>query len=91
MVYLLLLMSIAVCGLLFDSRRKLALSKAARRSRQVQQNRLVLVLKTGKLRLWVYTPANRHYYYLSDDGTTESEYNPIEFSQLFDRYDFEED
>jgi len=90
MVYLLLLMSIAVCGLLFDSRRKLALSKAARRSRQVQQNRLVLVLKTGKLRLWVYTPANRHYYYLSDDGTTESEYNPIEFSQLFDRDDFED-
>ena len=53
-------------------------------------DRLSLILKAGKLRLWFYYPATRHYAYFEKSGTAEShEYNPIEFSQFFNRDDFE--
>ena len=55
-----------------------------------QRNRLALILKTGDLRLWFYHPSTRHYYYLSEDGSKEERFNPVEFSQRFDRGDFEE-
>ena len=54
-----------------------------------QNNRLSLVLRSGKLRVWAYLPSTRHYYYLSEEGTDEREYNPVEFSELFERDDFE--
>ena len=55
-----------------------------------QRNRLALILKTGDLRLWFYHPSSRHYFYLSEDGSKEERLNPVEFSQRFDRGDFEE-
>lgn len=55
----------------------------------MQKARLALTLKTGKLQLWFYHIASRHYFLLSEEGTHEREYNPIEFAQLFDRDDFE--
>ena len=54
-----------------------------------QNARLALILKTGKLRIWFYQPAARRYIYLSDGDHDEMECNPVEFSQLFDRDDFE--
>ncbi|MBR1547204.1 MAG: PAS domain-containing protein [Prevotella sp.] len=54
-----------------------------------QNKRLGLVLQTGLLRLWIYEPAQRHYYLLSDAGEYTDDYNPIEFSKFFNRDDFE--
>ena len=54
-----------------------------------QNKRLGLVLQSGMLRLWVYDPSMRHYYFLSDSGEYTDEYNPIEFSKFYDRDDFE--
>ena len=48
-----------------------------------QKARLALILKTGRLRLWFYDPATRHYCYLSETGEYEQEYNPSEFALLF--------
>ena len=54
-----------------------------------QKARLALILKTGRLRLWFYYPATRHYCYLSEAGDYEREYNPSDFSQLFHLDDIE--
>ena len=51
--------------------------------------RLALILKTGRLRLWFYDPATRHYCYLSETGEYEQEYNPSEFALLFFKDDLE--
>ena len=48
-----------------------------------QKARLALILKTGKLRLWFFYPATRHYCYLSETGDYEREYNPAEFCRFF--------
>ena len=56
---------------------------------QSQNERLSLVLQTGNLRLWLYDVQNRHYIVLSSKGEYSNEYNPVEFSQFFDRDDFE--
>ena len=50
-----------------------------------QKARLALILKTGRLRLWFFYPATRHYCYLSETGDYEREYNPAEFCQQFHR------
>lgn len=58
--------------------------------RQKEQNaHLALVLQAGRLRIWKYLPATRHYLILSEEGTMEQQYNPIDFAQFFDRDDFE--
>ena len=54
-----------------------------------QKARLALILKTSKLRLWFFHPATRHYFYLSDTGEYEREYNPAEFAQFFHRDDLD--
>ena len=54
-----------------------------------QKARLALILKTGRLRLWFYYPATRHYCLMSEAGEYEREYNPTEFSQFFHRDDVE--
>jgi len=54
-----------------------------------QKARLALILKTGRLRLWFYYPATRHYCYLSEAGEYEREKNPTEFAQSFHRDDME--
>ncbi|MBR4191747.1 MAG: PAS domain-containing protein [Prevotella sp.] len=53
------------------------------------KTRLALILKTGRLRLWFYYPATRHYCYLSEAGEYGREYNPTEFAQFFHRDDME--
>ena len=54
-----------------------------------QKARLALILKTGRLRIWFYYPASRHYCYLSEAGDYEREYNPSEFAKQFYREDLE--
>ena len=54
-----------------------------------QKARLALILKTSKLRLWFFHPATRHYFYLSDTGEYDREYNPAEFAQFFHRDDLD--
>ena len=54
-----------------------------------QKARLALILKTGRLRLWFYDPATRHYCYMSETGEYEREYNPSEFALLFYKDDLE--
>lgn len=54
-----------------------------------QKARLALILKTGRLRIWFYYPATRHYCYLSEAGDYEREYNPFEFAKQFYREDLE--
>ena len=54
-----------------------------------QKARLALILKTGRLRIWFYYPATRHYCYLSEAGDYEREYNPSEFAKQFYREDLE--
>jgi PAS domain S-box len=55
-----------------------------------QKARLALILKTGRLRLWFYYPATRHYCYLSEAGEYGREYNPSEFALFFHREDLEQ-
>ena len=58
--------------------------------RQKEQNaHLALVLQAGRLRIWKYIPATRQYIIISEEGTMEQRYNPIDFLQFFDREDFE--
>ena len=54
-----------------------------------QKARLALILKTGRLRIWFYYPATRHYCYLSEAGDYEREYNPSEFAKQYYREDLE--
>ena len=54
-----------------------------------QKARLALILKTGRLRLWFYDPATRHYCYMSETGEYEREFNPSEFALLFYKDDLE--
>ena len=54
-----------------------------------QNARLGLVLQTGCLRLWIYAPLQRRYYFLSDTGDYAEDYNEVEFSRLYNRDDFE--
>ena len=57
--------------------------------RKEQNAHLALVLQAGRLRIWKYLPATRHYLFLSEEGTMEQRYNPIDFQQFFERDDFE--
>ena len=52
-------------------------------------DRMSLILKTANQSLWIYKPSNRHYYTITEQGTYGAEYNPVEFSQFFDRGDFD--
>lgn len=58
--------------------------------RQKEQNaHLALVLQAGRLRIWKYFPAARQYLFLSEEGTVEQHYSPLDFSLFFDRADFD--
>ena len=56
---------------------------------KAQNTRLALVLKAGRLRIWKYVLSSRRYHFLSEEGSMEQDYSPIEFSQFYDRDDFE--
>ena len=80
---------IGVFVLIFYNRLYVYKRQEADSAQKSQNSRLTLVLKAGKLRIWIYDLSNRHYFYLSDKGTYEEEYNPIEFARQFDRDGFE--
>lgn len=83
------LLLISVFVLLFYNRIYIFREQEQRKKEQIQNNRLALVLQTGNLRLWQYIPHTRHYIILTEEGHYSAEYNPVEFSQFFDRSDFD--
>jgi signal transduction histidine kinase len=87
--YVVAFLLIGVFVLIFYNRLYAFQRQEVNASRRSQNARLALILKAGKQRIWIYDPVKRHYSYLSDEGTYEEEYNPVEFSQRFDRDDFE--
>lgn len=89
LVYLIATLLIAVFVLLFYNRLYVFREQTANSQNQSQNARLRLVLQTGRLSLWTYVVASRHYVRFSDNGEYTDEYNPVEFSQLYDRDDFE--
>ena len=89
LAYVVAFLLIGVFVLIFYNRLYVFQRQEVNASRRSQNARLALILKAGKQRIWIYDPVKRHYSYLSDEGTYEEEYNPVEFSQRFDRDDFE--
>ena len=75
------------CGTLQSSIHETCHEANARRKEQ--NAHLALVLQAGRLRIWKYLPATRHYLFLSEEGTMEQRYNPIDFQQFFEHDDFE--
>lgn len=82
-----LLVVILVVGLY--NRVYMRRANEANARRKEQNAHLALVLQAGRLRIWKYLPATRHYLFLSEEGTMEQRYNPIDFQQFFERDDFE--
>ena len=89
LAYLTAFLLIGTFVLIFYNRLYVYRSQAVNAIRLHQNTRLALILKTAHLRIWVYIPATRHYYFLSEEGNHEQEYNPIEFSQLYHLEGFE--
>ncbi len=89
LAYVVAFLLIGVFVLIFYNRLYVFQRQEVNASRRSQNARLALILKAGKQRIWVYDPVKRHYSYLSDEGTYEETYNPVEFAQRFDRDDFE--
>ena len=87
--YVVAVLLIGMFVLIFYNRLYVYQRQEVNASRRSQNARLALILKAGKQRIWIYNSAKRHYSFLSEQGTYEEEYNPVEFSQRFDRDDFE--
>ncbi|MBQ2209002.1 MAG: HAMP domain-containing histidine kinase [Prevotella sp.] len=88
-VYVMAAFLISVFVLLFYNRLYILLEQDTKSQIQRLNERLALVLKTGNRRLWLYDVASRHYITLTDIGEYDQEYNPVTFSELYDRDDFE--
>ena len=82
-------MLLAILVVVFYNRVYIRRAKDANARQKEQNAHLALVLQAGRLRIWKYLPATRHYFFLSEEGTMEQRYNPIDFAQFFDRDDFE--
>ena len=82
-------MIVAVIIMLFLNRLWVSREKKANATSKNQIKRLAIILKTGKLRLWIYKKTTRRYQSISEEGDSTNEYNPIDFAQFFDRDDFE--
>ncbi len=89
LTYVLVAMLISIFVMLFYNRLYVFRERDMKSLGRSQNERLALVLQTGNLRLWLYDVVNRHYIILSKKGEYNKEYNPVEFSQFFDRDDFE--
>ncbi len=89
MAYVMAIFLISVFILLFYNRLYILRERDVKADTSKQSERLALVLQTGNLRLWLYDVTSRHYIMLSKVGEYVREYNPIEFSNVFDRDDFE--
>ena len=79
----------AVAIMLILNRLWVSREKKANATSKNQIKRLAIILKTGKLRLWIYKKTTRRYQSISEEGDSTNEYNPIDFAQFFDRDDFE--
>ena len=80
---------IAILVVVFYNRIYLKRANEANIRQKEQNAHFALVLQAGRLRIWKYLPATRHYLFLSEGGVLEQRYNPIDFAQFFDRDDFE--
>ena len=89
LAYVIAALLIAVFVLIFYNRLFVYREQEMNTQNMSRNSRLALVLKSGKLRLWIYELASRHYITLSETGEYTDEYNPIDFSQFYDRDDFE--
>lgn len=89
LAYLTAALLISAFVLLFYNRIFLFREKDQHSNSLTQNKRLALVLQTGNLKLWLYIPPTRHYITLSEEGKYSEEYNPVEFSNFFDRNDFD--
>ena len=89
LVYVMAAFLISVFVLLYYNRLYIFREQDMKIQSQSLNERLALVLQTGNLHLWLYDVQNRHYITLSEKGEYDKEYNPVEFSEFFDRDDFE--
>ena len=80
---------VVILVVVFYNRVYMRRANEANARRKEQNAHLALVLQAGRLRIWKYLPATRHYLFLSEEGTMEQRYNPIDFQQFFERDDFE--
>ena len=76
-VYVMIVMLIAIFILFRYNRIYLKRERLNNATLNEQNSRLALVLRTGRLRVWKYVLATHHYYFLSEEGSQEQEYNPI--------------
>lgn len=81
---------VVIVVVVFYNRVNLKRAQEANARQKEQNAHLALVLQAGHLRIWKYLPATRHYIFISEEGTMEQRYNPIDFLQFFDRDDFEQ-
>ncbi len=90
LVYIMAVFLISVFVLLFYNRLYILREQDTKIETQKLNARLALVLQTGNLKLWLYDVRSRHYITLTELGEYDSEYNPVEFSDYYDRDDFEQ-
>jgi signal transduction histidine kinase len=83
------MMLIAGIVFLFYNRLYVFREKEEQMNNRSQNKRLALILQTGNLQLWLYMPHTRHYMTLSEEGKAMTEFNPVDFSQRFNRDDFD--
>lgn len=88
-VYVMAALLISVFVLIFYN-RLFVYREHQMESQDVSQNsRLRLVLLSGKMHIWIYVVSSRRYLRLSEGGNYTDDYNPLEFSQFYDRNDYE--
>ena len=80
---------ITIFVLLFNNRLYVYKEHDNNKQLKNQNERLALVMQTGKLQLWIYNTESRHYILLSEKGEFTQELNPIDFARSFDLSDFE--
>lgn len=83
------MMLIAGIVFLFYNRLYVFREKEEQMNNRSQNKRLALILQTGNLQLWLYMPQTRRYMTLSEEGKVLAEFNPVDFSQRFNRDDFD--
>lgn len=83
------LLLISVFILFFYNRLYVYRRQEINNARRSQNARLALILKASKQRIWIYDVVKRQYRYLSDIGEYDENYNPMEFSRLFERDGYE--
>ena len=61
----------------------------ATRQGQAKNAQLATVMRTCNIRIWMMNPRTERYVLLSESGTVEAEYMPIDFSNLYKHADFD--